>query len=96
MRLSWTASWHIPQRIDAPQKVLIFGVGEFILLVTVFILGILFDFFLLGALGAIGVVVLMRMIKTRAEGLTLDIVLYWWFGATPKSLPPSWKRIWRG
>ena len=91
-----TSSWHIPQRIDAPQKVLIFGMGEFVLLVTAFVSGILFDFFFLGVIGAIGVVVLMRQIKKRTEGLTLDIVLYWWFGATPKSLSPSWKRVWRG
>ena len=90
------SNWDIPKSIDAPHKILIFGAGEFVLLVLAFGLGIVLDFFIYGMLGAAVIITALRLLKKYMAGITFDVVVYWWFGFGSRSIPPSYKRFWRG
>lgn len=88
--------WRIPQRLDAPMRIIFFSTFEVGLLMGAFFIGMLLNHFFLALSIAIGGIILLRRFGSWLDGKSVTVLGYWFLNLGHGKLLPSWQRHWRG
>ena len=86
---------HIPKRLDAPMRVVLFEIDEFILGMMVAMVFYFTSQLLLFLLCTPAVVILYRRFKRINAGVNPLLLVYWIFPVKRHRVPPSnYRRYW--